>query len=665
MSLLERFQKGPYARITLYAVLLLFFFQLIWDFVEAIYAFGLMGTDIPVEIVSVLFLFTPLFLLLWRGQLSLRSLTVFGMLMIISRLMEVMLSTRGRMIVSGIGVGAFMMLFPALLSRRAQAESDDAALDFSAGLMVAVSLSALFRGVNSGIDISTVGMFQIIGWFLALVAAWLLMKQPGDTAAANREADHRSNQSKPAKGGLTSLSLGITAIFIFVFFAFGAPNVIARWAGLDLLWVEITFMAAAALTAWGMSQPRILARMQDVQLLRAVNISFMVLLMLAILPHQIQFPGAASGYPLSEPTINWIHLLPLFLMLVLSPVLFLNLSAFSRALIALKPTARSLGGSFSLASLFWLFLILAHISTTVYDYLPVIGPPFRDRFWLVFLIAGAAMLAPLWRRDMPKSQIHTPLKKAVPALVTILALAAVGGVMLRTASPAEADSETRKLRLLTYNIQQGYSEDGLKNFDGQLELIRSLDADVIGLQESDTNRIAGGNSDVVGYFADRLNMHAYYGPSVIPGTFGIALLSKYPIESPRTFYMFSEGEQTAAIHAQISVGGKRLNLFVTHLGNGGPIVQQEAIMEVVGEYQDVLLMGDFNFRPDTEQYQMTTAVLDDAWLLQWPEGVDSQGLNPDRRIDHFFVSPGTRVNDARHLISPQSDHPAVLIEVEW
>ena len=53
-------------RTTVYAVFFLFFFQLLADFVEAIYAFGLLGTNIPPEIVAVLLFFSPLLLLLWR-----------------------------------------------------------------------------------------------------------------------------------------------------------------------------------------------------------------------------------------------------------------------------------------------------------------------------------------------------------------------------------------------------------------------------------------------------------------------------------------------------------------------------------------------------------------------------------------------------------------------
>jgi endonuclease/exonuclease/phosphatase family metal-dependent hydrolase len=254
---------------------------------------------------------------------------------------------------------------------------------------------------------------------------------------------------------------------------------------------------------------------------------------------------------------------------------------------------------------------------------------------------------------------------ATLALVLAVVLGAVVAIFLTGANPGPPPGQKTLLRVLTYNIQQGYSEDGLKNYRGQLDLIRRVDADIIGLQESDTNRIANGNSDIVRYFADRLDTHSYYGPKTVVGTFGIALLSKYPIENPRTFYMYSEGEQTAAIEAQITVGDQTFNVYVTHLGNGGPIVQQEAVLEVVQDKHDVVLMGDFNFRPDSEQYQITTEILDDSWLLRWPRGNDTQGIDPTKRIDHIFVSPGMVVAESEYIASPESDHPAMMTTVEW
>ena len=88
-------------------------------------------------------------------------------------------------------------------------------------------------------------------------------------------------------------------------------------------------------------------------------------------------------------------------------------------------------------------------------------------------------------------------------------------------------------------------------------LLRTVDADIIGLQECDTARIANGNADIVKYFADRLDLYSYYGPKTVTGTFGIALLSKYPIEDPQTVYLYSLGEQTAADQGQDKPSARR------------------------------------------------------------------------------------------------------------
>jgi endonuclease/exonuclease/phosphatase family metal-dependent hydrolase len=273
-------------------------------------------------------------------------------------------------------------------------------------------------------------------------------------------------------------------------------------------------------------------------------------------------------------------------------------------------------------------------------------------------------LAVLWVRGSSLKEagpVERP--RLLPAAIAILGLAALAGVASTAARPAVPSGDPTGVRVLTYNIQQGYDADGLKNHTGQLDVLRRVDADLIGLQESDTNRVAGGNGDVVRYLADQLDLYSYYGPKTVPGTFGIALLSKYPVENVRTFYMYSEGEQTATIEAQVRVAGKLWKVYVTHLGNGGPIVQQTAILEVVEGQENVILVGDFNFRPDSPQYRQTTALLDDAWLLRWPQGVDDQGRRFDRRIDHVFVSPGTSVEEAWYITDPESDHPALAVEI--
>jgi endonuclease/exonuclease/phosphatase family metal-dependent hydrolase len=669
-----------HSEVILYSILFLFFFQLISDFVEAIYAFGLLSTSLTVEVVSVLFFFSPVILLLLRRGLSGWPLILVGELVLISRITEVMLDTRGKMIIGGLGIACFMILFPTLLWNQDDERGESSGPILGTGLTIGLSLSILFRVLNSGSDISTYGWFQSIGWILAVVAGVLMVGflKPGPKTPASRSlpkdkgvSNASTKRDQPANvWKVLGLGLGLTSVFVLLYFAFMSLNVIARWTGASYPLIVSTSLLVLCLFVFLLTSKQHLIAALTPKTVLVWNILFVLSMVLTILSHQIRFPPDPGAYPLPEPPVTLLHHVPLTLMLILFPTILVDFILLVQELVAGKPSIRVLGASFTLASLFLLLMIFAQVFTTVYDYIPVVGPFFRDKFWLVFLTAGIALTIPV-RLVSSNSFNLTPalsrlkVRSTFPGVVVLVSLATVAGVFLTAPKPVAQSDQKTTLRILTYNIQQGYSEYGLRNYDGQLEIMREVDADIIGLQECDTNRIAGGNSDVVRYFADKLNLYSYYGPKTVPGTFGIALLSKYPIENPRTFYMYSEGEQTATIEAQIKVGDKTFNLFVTHLGNGGPIIQQEAIIQELRGKENIIAMGDFNFRPDTKQHRLTTGILDDSWLVKWPQGVDSQGVDPSDRIDHIFVSPGTIVADSRYLSSPHSDHPAMTTEIEW
>ncbi len=656
MNSYQRPEKQHYAETILYSILFLFFFQLISDFVGAIYAFGLLGTSLPTEIVCVLFLLSPVILLILGKGITGKPLVLIGEVVLVSRVVEAMLETRGRMIVAGIGVGCFMVFFPSLLRHLNDDAVESNRLPLGTGLTGGLLLSILFRALGSGIDISTHSWFQSIGWVLAAIAGVLMLGL--STRAENAPRPDSQSSSAPRVVGLC---LGLISVFVLLYFAFASPNVIARWTGGNYLLIILVTLLALGAFVYLLTKQRLDTLTPKIVL--TWNVLFVAALVSTILAHQIRFPLDAGGYPLAEPPVTLWHHVPLFLMLILFPIILIDFILFTRELVAARPSSRLLGGSFTIASLFFLFMIFAQIFTTVYDYIPVVGPFFRDKFWFVFLLAGTGLTLPVLLVDKPLGKPR--ISNILPGAVLLISLGTLVGTLLTTARPVTQPTPKTTLKILTYNIQQGYSEAGLKNLDGQLDLIRSVDADVIGLQECDTNRISGGNSDVVRYMADRLDMYSYYGPKTVPGTFGIALLSKYPIENPETFYMYSIGEQTATIEAQISVGGRTFNVFVTHLGNGGPIVQQEQILESLQHKEHIILMGDFNFRPVTDQYKLTTEMLDDSWVLRWSPDIDEREIDPSDRIDHIFVSPGTTVVDSQYLTDPQSDHPAMTTEIEW
>ena len=655
-----------FATVILHAIFFLFFLQLLTDFVAAVYAFGLLGTSIPPEIVSVLFLFSPIVLLAFRRGLPSSLLLGAGRLFLLCRVLETLLDTRGRMLTAGLGVAIYLILLPAMLWEDSLREEKYGWLPAGQGLVMAVLLSFGLRAYHSGVDLSTDGPGRVVGWLLVLIGAiyWVRYWPTGRTASEPAPAEGAVAPTI-GFGRLALLCLGMLSCLVLLYFGFSAPNVLARWMGLSyagiLTVLSLVYVAAGLMMAF---RPGWILQLNGGQG-SILNLAFVIALVGAILSAQVAFPADPDAYPFYATPLPQLGLILFWIALILSPVIFINFSRFWSEIISNQPGPRALAGGFAISSLFLLVMIFAHVFTTVYDYIPVVGPFFRDKFWLVYFLAAAGMFLPSLR---PIRRLDGLAQPALPTqhlpassglMVLLLGAAAVMGLLFGRLKAPIVEPITA-LKVLTYNIQQGYSESGQKNFDGQLAVIRSLNPDLVGLEESDTNRIAGGNADLVRYLADGLGYYSYYGPSTVSGTFGIALLSRYPILEPNTFYMYSEREQTAAIQARISGGNRSYNIFVTHLGNGGPLIQQQAVLSQVESLPDMVLMGDFNFRPDTEAYRLTTQQLSDSWLHVWPDGVDGSGIDPARRIDYIFVSSGMKIETSQFLLDPASDHPALM-----
>jgi endonuclease/exonuclease/phosphatase family metal-dependent hydrolase len=283
-----------------------------------------------------------------------------------------------------------------------------------------------------------------------------------------------------------------------------------------------------------------------------------------------------------------------------------------------------------------------------------VGPLFRERFWLVTALPAAIVAAALAFGSRP-----SPGAPTWPWPLTAALIGAGAALAARLGEPEVAPDGAR-LRFVSYNIQQGFSESGIDDIDAQLAVLMELDPDVVALQECDTARLAGANEDVVRYLARRLGMRAVYGPGPAAGTFGVTLLSRYPIEGARTIYLESEGEQTAAVIATLRVGRERHQVVATHLGNDGPAVQLDNVLAAVRDAPSVVLLGDFNFVAGAPQYRATTARLDDAWERA-ARRASERGPGD---IDHAFVSRSLRVRAAGYQRSAASDHPALWIELE-
>ncbi len=684
----------------LFAILLLFFLQVLTDFIQSIYAFGLLVTAFTIQLAAVLLLFTPLILLLLREAPTRPWIVGTACLAMLGRLLEPILDPGGRLVACGISVGAFMLLFPMLLA--SAAPGSIAGWRLGAGLLMG-TLSAIFlRTVNSSLDLSEYGIYQFVAWALAVLAGrliwdWQLSIEPLNreerqaTARTSAESStalshearreeslralHESLQStsredmvapvrehgRPGSSGrVTGLCIGIASVILMLYFGLASPAVIARWTGYSFLAILCVLVVALAAFAMLFGSSRA-AGMFNRRLVLVWNGLFVLMLVLTILPHEVSFPRSPDAYPLDVSAPSPLAMVPLFVMLLLSPVLFADFMLYARQLSADGPSIRQLGAGFALAALFVLVMVFLHVFTTIYDYAAPVGPLFRDRFWLVYLIAGLTLALPmlLIRDETFRLGTPDPALRPLPAATAVLALLSIAAAVLTAPRPSANPGPVSGLRVMTYNIQQGFDKVGDADLPGQLAAIKHVRPDLLGLEESDTARIANGNVDAVRFFADKLDMYSYYGPTTTTGTFGIALLSRYPIQKPRTFFMYSSGEQTAAIEAEITVNGKTYYVFVTHLGNGGPMIQLKQVLQRIVDLPDVILMGDFNFDPSTPQYALAAASFADAWKLRWPSGYQysGPGSGSEQRIDLIWVRRGTQVLDAQYVPDPSSDHP--------
>lgn len=675
-----------YLEIVLFSILFLFFLDLITAFLESIYALNLIEVELNENILALLFLLTPLLLLPFKKVIPSIMQLLLGELVVLARILFPLLDTYPKMIVSGIGVGCFLLFFPILLQEFKFKNEEQKGLNLGVSLAITLFLSITFRVLGMTINIATFSWFQSIGWVLAIIEgiciyAHIFLKP--DIEEANVEISDSGALKKPESTfKVLGLSLGLFSIITLVFFVFNSPTVLSRWSEgnyLAILIILIIGISIFILTA--LYKPEFFNYLKA-WILLLWNALFILTLVLLIVFNQIFFAFVTS-YPIYAPDTVILSSILLYSMLVLSPIILIDFTLFSRGLIRSRPSIRKIGGSFTIASGFLLIMILVNVFTIVWDYIPLVGAFFRDMFWFVFLLIGIILIPSVALIKANNLTFNKPSRKRygtrrnAVALITFISLGIIISGLIYELPPAQPQGTPSEIRVLTYNIQQGFDESGNKNFEAQFQVINNANPTIIGLAESDTCRISSGNADIVRFINERLHYYSYFGPKTVTGTFGIALLSKYPILTPKTFYMESEGEQTATIEAQIRINSTTYNVYVTHLGNyvntsesDSQLVQQEQILVRLSGKSNVILMGDFNFIPYTEQYNITVNELSDCWEVATNNITDSVPVGwrtrlPEKRIDHIFVSNdlNTSIENCRYFGGTASDHPAVSIDI--
>jgi endonuclease/exonuclease/phosphatase family metal-dependent hydrolase len=286
------------------------------------------------------------------------------------------------------------------------------------------------------------------------------------------------------------------------------------------------------------------------------------------------------------------------------------------------------------------------------------------------------------------------------------------------------------MKMISYNVQYGKGKDG--RYDLARIASEIADADVIALQEVERFWQRSGECDEPAEIARHLRaFHWVYGANLdmdasYPDAdgfpvhrrrqFGTMILSRTPIISSRNFPLPKFGTlaqhsiQQGALEAVIrSDRGAPLRVYSTHLSHLSAATRLPQVEALLGIHarapaeggawcgghpssaagwtegtmppmpREAVLMGDFNFTPDAEEYNRIVGPPSERYgRLGSLEGfVDSwvaaghgehEGTScGDQRIDYIFVAAAWRERIRRAWIDAQaqgSDHQPIGIELD-
>ena len=232
--------------------------------------------------------------------------------------------------------------------------------------------------------------------------------------------------------------------------------------------------------------------------------------------------------------------------------------------------------AFGLAFLMYNILVLAHVWVVAYAFVPG-GPLMREHTdWVMaatVLSIGAGIYTARVSKDNIRSHRNSNKKERLKSYyiyaLMFLELVAISVSYLRfpTNDYVPYHKDERVITAGVWTIHFSLDNDMWSSERRIRDLVKELEVDVIGLIETDLQRIIMGNRDTTQFLAEDLGMYVDFGPGPDKHTWGSALLSKFPILNSTHHLLPSPvGELAPAIHATLDAYGEHIDVVVFHSG---------------------------------------------------------------------------------------------------
>ncbi|RPB25516.1 hypothetical protein L211DRAFT_861313 [Terfezia boudieri ATCC MYA-4762] len=322
------------------------------------------------------------------------------------------------------------------------------------------------------------------------------------------------------------------------------------------------------------------------------------------------------------------------------------------------------GKTFGNAFFLYNLLVLAHVWTVAYAFVPG-GPLLRERTDLVMIMTMSLIGAGVYStailstnsKGKPANTIHlSPFQKRVKLYflytLTVLELTAVGIAYMRfpTMDYEPYNKDAKVVSAGIWTVHFGIDNHMWSSERRMRDLIKEMEVDIIGLLESDLQRIIMGNRDMTQFLAEDLGMYADFGPGPNKHTWGAALLSKFPIVNSTHHLLPSPaGELAPAILATIDMYGEMVDVLVFHSGQEEDVedrrLQSEGIAKLMGDSpRPLILLSYLVTKPHQGNYNTYVSGdsrmndIDPSDWDRWCEYILYRGI---KRVGYARVSRST------------------------
>ncbi|KAI5951083.1 CWH43 [Candida jiufengensis] len=291
---------------------------------------------------------------------------------------------------------------------------------------------------------------------------------------------------------------------------------------------------------------------------------------------------------------NWLGFLAtliyVFYLVSIGPIIWQSISGYNP------------GAAFFVGYFLNIVISLASVWIVAYAFVPG-GPLLRERTDIILGVALISIYAGIANykfriNDITKINFYSKRTyKQISTIITILLALSLATTIKRypSSTPKPYNEESKTFTTGIWCVHFGLDNDMWSSETRMLNLIREAEVDIIGLLETDTQRLIGGDRDFTQKIAEELGMYVDYGPGPNKHTWGAALLSKFPIiKSTHHLLPSPVGELAPAIHATLDIYGEMIDIIVFHSGQEEDIedrrLQSLGIEEIMSQSTNPMVL---------------------------------------------------------------------------